>query len=346
MGAYGHRHSHGWHLQRLGVLQPSNVQTVTGPGVYSMTSALAPTGQPTTLRIPRTRDAGGNVVDWYYLEVRERGGVFDDFSPQDPVLSGVSIRVNDDPTWATRSKLLDTQPSSGGIWNAALPAGETFSDGQLNITTLAAAGGEATVQVTTGPAPADSRGPTPPGGLRHTLAGDAGVRLAWDPSSDNRGVSGYRVFRDGVEIVGTVAPSVLDASVTAGPHVYTVYAHDAAGNRSAASLPHTVVVPAARSRSAAARGASRDRKGPVVSLRRKQARRAGLVLVARARDAGGVKRLTLLIDGRRAAGADGARLRYIWQGRPGRHRLVVLAVDAAGNRSSHESRVRLTGRSA
>jgi Gametolysin peptidase M11 len=341
MGAYGDRHSHGWHLERLGVLQPSNVQTVTGPGVYSMTSALAPTGQPTTLRIPRTRDAGGNVVDWYYLEIRERGGVFDDFSSFDPVLSGVSIRVNDDPMWATRSKLLDTQPTSGGIWNAALPAGETFSDGQLTITTLAAAGGEAKIEMTMGPAPADTRGPTAPGGLRHTLAGDAAVRLVWDASSDNRGVSGYRVFRDGVEIASAVAPSFLDTSVPAGPHVYTVYADDAAGNRSAASLPHTVVVPAARSRSAAARRASRDRKGPVVTLRRKRTRRAGLVLVARARDAGGVKRLTLLVDGRRVVGANGARLRYLWRGSPGRHRLVVVAVDRSGNRSSYGTQVRL-----
>jgi hypothetical protein len=342
MGAYGDRHSHGWHLQRLGVLQASNVQTVSGPGVYSMTSALAPTAQPTTLRIPRTRDAGGNVVDWYYLEVREQGGVFDDFSPLDPVLGGVSIRVNDDPTWATRSKLLDTHPSSGGIGNAPLPVGETFSDGQLNITTLAAAGGDATVQVAMGPPPRDTQAPTAPSGLRHTVGGDGAVRLAWSASSDNTGVSGYRLLRDGVEIAGTVTPSFLDASATAGPHVYTVYADDAAGNRSAASAPHTVVLPAARSRSAAARRVSPDRKGPVVRLRRKRTRHAGLVLVARARDAGGVKRLTLLVDGRRVVGANGARLRYLWRGTPGRHRLVVLAVDGVGNRSSYEARVRLS----
>ncbi len=343
MGAYGHRHSHGWHLQRLGVLQSSNVQTVTGPGVYSMTSALAPTAQPTTLRIPRTRDAGGNVVDWYYLEVREQGGVFDNFSSLDPVLSGVSIRVNDDPIWATRSKLLDTHPTSGGIGNAPLPAGETFSDGQLNITTLSAAGGEATVQVTMGPAPADTQPPTAPSTVSHTFGGDGAVRLAWNASTDNTGVTGYRLFRDGVQIAGTVTPWFQDATAPAGPHVYTVYADDAAGNRSAASLPHTVVVPAARSGSAAARRVSGDRTGPVVRLRRKRVGHARLVLVARARDAGGVKRVTLLVDGRRVVGANGARLRYLWRGRPGRHRLVVLAVDGAGNRSSYKSHVRLPG---
>jgi hypothetical protein len=34
------------------------------------------------------------------------------------------------------------------------------------------------------------------------------------------------VTRDGVEIAGVVAPSFLDTSIPAGPHVYTVYADD------------------------------------------------------------------------------------------------------------------------
>jgi hypothetical protein len=343
MGAYGDRHSHGWHLQQLGILQGSNIQTATGPGVYSLTSALTPTGQPTTLRIPRTRDAGGNVVDWYYLEVRESGGVFDDFPVLDPVLSGVSIRVNDDPMLATRSKLLDTHPTSGGIGNAPLSVGETFSDGQLNITTLSAAGGDATVQLAMGAAPADTYAPTAPSALRHTFAADGAVRLAWDASTDNTGVTGYRLYRDGAEIAGTVSPSFEDAIAPAGPHVYTVYAHDAAGNRSPASPPHAVLVSAASARPVAARRApSADRSGPVIRLKRKRVANAGLVLVARARDAGGVKRLTLFVDGRRVSQARGARLRYRWAGRAGRHRVVVLAVDGVGNRSSYESRLRLS----
>jgi hypothetical protein len=36
-------------------------------------------------------------------------------------------------------------------------------------------------------------------------------------------------------------------------------------------------------------------------------------------------------------------LRYLWRGSRGRHRLVVLAVDGVGNRSSYESHVRLSG---
>jgi hypothetical protein len=345
MGGLGDRHSHGWHLQRLGFLRASNVQTITTPGTYSMTSALVATTQPTTLRVPRTRDSSGNVIDWYYLEVRERGGVFDDFSLSDPVLGGVSIRVNDDPTRTTRSKLLDTHPSSGGIGNAPLAPGETFSGGQVSVTTVSAGGGDATVQIamSTGGL-TDALAPSAPGGIDHTFTAAGAVRLTWNASTDNNGVSGYPVYRDGVQIATASSTSVEDANVPTGPHVYTVYADDAAGNRSAASPPHTVMVFGAGPVPAAARKAlSGDRSGPVVSLKRKRVAHGGLVLAARARDASGVRRLALFVDGRRVSRANGSRLKYRWNGRRGRHRLVLVAVDGVGNRSSYKSHVRLPG---
>ena len=80
MGAYGSRHNSGWNLARLGLLAASNVQTLTASGTYAMHDALAPTSEATTLRIPRTRSASGAVLDWYYLEIRKSGGIFDNFS--------------------------------------------------------------------------------------------------------------------------------------------------------------------------------------------------------------------------------------------------------------------------
>ncbi len=355
MGSYGSRHSHGWHLQRLGVLQASNVQTITESGTYSMTSALDPTVQPTTLRIPRTRNAGGTVLDWYYLEVRERGGLFDDFSLGDPVLGGVSVRVNDDPAWTTISRLLDTHPASGGSTNAPLAPGETFSDGQVTVTTVSAGAGNATVEITLPSGAADTQAPSAPTGLSHTFTSGGAVRLAWNASSDNTGVSGYPVFRDGVQIATTGYTYYNDATAGTGPHVYTVYADDAASNRSAASPPHTVVVPSSPSGAPGGgaeggdstsgfeshAGAGSDRSGPVIRLRRKRARNGRLLFVVRARDVSGVAGLDLLVDGRRLRGSDGARLRYRWRKRPGRHTVVVKAVDAEGNRSSLEVRLRV-----
>ena len=346
MGAHGSRHSHGWHLQRLGVLQASNVQTITESGTYSMTSALEATAQPTTLRIPRTRSSGGTVLDWYYLEVRERGGVFDDFSLGDPVLGGVSVRVNDDPARTSISKLLDTHPASGGPLNAPLAPGETFSDGQVAVTTVSAGAGDATVAITLPSGPADTQAPSTPSGLGHTFTSAGAVRLAWNASSDNTAVSGYPVFRDGIQIAITGHTYYVDATAAAGPHVYTVYADDAASNRSAASAPHTVVVPSppgvdTTSGFESHAGSGSDRSGPAIRLRRKGARNGRLLFVVRARDVSGVTGLHLLVDGRRLGGSDGARLRYRWRKSPGRHRVVVKAVDAEGNRSSLEVRLRV-----
>jgi Gametolysin peptidase M11/Penicillin-Binding Protein C-terminus Family len=342
MGGHGDRHSHGWHLERLGFLEPSNVQTISTPGTYSMTSALDPTTQPTTLRIPRTRDSGGNPLDWYYLEVRERGGVFEDFSAFDPVLSGVSIRVNDDPTQLTRSRLLDTHPASGGIGNAPLAPGETFSDGQINIKTLSASGGDATVQITMSGATLDSQAPSAPSSLSHTIGPGGAVRLTWKASSDNVGVTGYPVFRDGTQIASAGSSSFEDTIAPKGPHVYTIHAEDGAGNRSPASAPHTVVVAGQGARPAGARKALKaDRRGPVIRLSRRRTAAGTLMLTARARDRGGVKRLALFVDGRRVRRTSAARLRYAWEARPGSHRVVVRAVDGAGNRSSFELRLRL-----
>ena len=342
MGSYGDRHSHGWNLERLGVLQPSNVQTITAPGAYSMSSALRATSQPTTLRIPRTRDSAGKVLDWYYLEVRERGGLFDDFAPSDPVLGGVSIRVDDDPASSTRSKLLDTHPGTGGIANAPLAPGESFSDGRIGVRTIAAAAGTATVQITLAGGLPDSQAPTAPEALGHSFTPGGAVRLAWRQSSDNVGVRGYPVLRDGVQIASTTSTFFEDSTAPAGPHVYTVHADDAAGNRSAASSPHTVVIGGSGLRVAGVRRSlARDRQGPTLRLSRKRARQGGLTLMARARDAASVKRLTLSVDGRRLGRTRGERLVERWVGQPGTHRVRVAAVDGAGNSSTLSRRLHL-----
>jgi fibronectin type 3 domain-containing protein len=95
--------------------------------------------------------------------------------------------------------------------------------------------------------PADSQAPTVPTGLAGTgLAGTGGVsvELTWNAATDNTGVTGYTVQRDGVGI-GTVATrGYSDTGVAAGQsYAYRVAALDAAGNSSAFSAPVTVTVP-------------------------------------------------------------------------------------------------------
>jgi hypothetical protein len=336
MGAHGSRHSHGWHLQRLGVLQSSNVQTVTTSGTYSMTSALEPTSSPTTLRVPRTYAANGTVQDWYYLEIRKSGGVFDSFALSDPVVNGVSIRVDDDPSQTTRSRLLDTH-AGGTIYDAPLRPGETFSDGKIGVTTVSAGNGSATVSINMSAPPLDQQSPSAPTGLSHVLL-NPGLRLSWGGSGDNVGVSAYPVYRDGVQVGSSGSSSYDDTTVTPGQHVYTVYAQDSAGNLSPPSVPYVVTVPAPRT---SALRSSPDRTGPKLRLVRRRLPGDRLLLTARARDKAGVARVELRIDGRKVLARRASRLSYRWRLRPGRHRVVVVAYDKRRNRSMYQVNVRV-----
>lgn len=67
------------------------------------------------------------------------------------------------------------------------------------------------------------------------------VLLAWSPASDNTGVTGYRVFRDGVLINTVTGTGYTDPSVVSNvTYTYTVVAFDAVGNLSPASNQATV----------------------------------------------------------------------------------------------------------
>jgi hypothetical protein len=62
------------------------------------------------------------------------------------------------------------------------------------------------------------------------------IRLSWSASSDNVGVAGYRVWKDGAIVASPAGTSWSDAAVTLGQtYTYAVEAYDAAGNRSALS---------------------------------------------------------------------------------------------------------------
>jgi hypothetical protein len=67
------------------------------------------------------------------------------------------------------------------------------------------------------------------------------INLSWKAATDNVGVSGYAVWRDGARIGYTTGTSYADRSVNQGTtYIYFVTAYDAAGNGSAPSNRITV----------------------------------------------------------------------------------------------------------
>ncbi|MBL8515646.1 MAG: N-acetylmuramoyl-L-alanine amidase [Betaproteobacteria bacterium] len=87
----------------------------------------------------------------------------------------------------------------------------------------------------------DAVAPTPPTAVSAKAAGKGAVVLSWSGATDNVGVTGYRVERDGV-VVGTAAGSgYVDFFAPANtPITYRIAARDAAGNWSTPSVVTSV----------------------------------------------------------------------------------------------------------
>jgi chitodextrinase len=81
---------------------------------------------------------------------------------------------------------------------------------------------------------ADTTAPSVPGSLAVSMVSGARVDLSWSASSDNVGVVGYRIYRDGVETGTSTGVSYTDSTaLPATSYTYNVAAYDAAGNYSA-----------------------------------------------------------------------------------------------------------------
>jgi len=107
---------------------------------------------------------------------------------------------------------------------------------------LAACGGDSvadsasTTQPTTPTGGADTTRPTTPTGVVVAAGGSSAINLLWNASTDNVGVTGYIVRRNGTQVGTPATTSFVDTGLSAGTtYTYTVAARDAAGNNSSLS---------------------------------------------------------------------------------------------------------------
>jgi hypothetical protein len=92
--------------------------------------------------------------------------------------------------------------------------------------------------------PADTTPPSAPAPLDARVLAPGSVRLTWPAATDDVGVAGYRVLRDGAALTTVTARTWTDTAAPSGAHTYAVAALDAAGNASDPA-PATALVPAA-----------------------------------------------------------------------------------------------------
>lgn len=82
----------------------------------------------------------------------------------------------------------------------------------------------------------DTQAPSAPTNLTAIATSSSQVNLSWNASTDNVGVTGYDVYRNGAIVGSSTSTSYSDTGLTASTtYSYTVKARDAAGNVSAVS---------------------------------------------------------------------------------------------------------------
>ena len=177
----------------------------------------------------------------------------------------------------------------------------------------------------------DSVKPTAPTNLTATL-GTGSVVLRWNASTDNVGVTGYRIYQ-GATQVAQVAGNVLTYTHTgvAGPLSYTVRAIDAAGNVSDPSNTRNITAP--------------DGIKPTVPGSLTATAGTGQVALSwtASTDNAGVTGYRIYRAGTQVGSVSGTTLTYTHTGvAPGTHSYTVRAIDAAGNLSDPSNTATVT----
>ena len=228
MGSAQTRHVHNLELVQIGYMPANATRTVTSTGTYTLSHASGASGTR-IIGIPR-----GNGT-FLYLEYRRPYGTqFDDFSYSDPAVRGVSIRLASSWTRITQTQLIDTRPGTTTFSDAPLRLSYSFRDylSGVRITVTSVGSYAAKVYITV---PADTTAPTAVSSFTATAGSTSAISLRWGASTDNRAVTGYRIWCDGVLV--TTAPATATSFTDSGlaastTYVYTIRAIDGAGNLS------------------------------------------------------------------------------------------------------------------
>lgn len=121
------KHFNNAEKQALGWFTNNNILDITASGLYRVAPIEKGTDQVQMLRIPKERDTQGNVTGYYAFEYRQPFG-FDNFTHQDPVVTGVTARIaKEEQHFITY--LLDATPGSiAGYTDAPFQVGNIFEE--------------------------------------------------------------------------------------------------------------------------------------------------------------------------------------------------------------------------
>ncbi len=142
----GYRHSSAYQKAQQGWLGKCNLVTVSANGTFNLLPTELPSNGVQALRV--ARDLAATKTSSYYVEYRQPLGAFDTFASTDPAVNGVLIHVAPVPTTKEHPFLLDMNPATSSVSDAALGVGQTFSDpdGKVKITLVSRSSSSAQVK--------------------------------------------------------------------------------------------------------------------------------------------------------------------------------------------------------
>ena len=146
-------------------------------------------------------------------------------------------------SWSVSGNPAPTLTIDNGVGDVTGLTSRTVSPSQTTTYTLRATnteGSTSSAAVVT-VVPPDTEPPTVPTNLTATAVSSSQINLSWTASSDNVGVTGYRILRGGAPAGTSATTTFADTGLAANTlYSYTVLAYDAAGYVSAQSSSASV----------------------------------------------------------------------------------------------------------
>ncbi|MEV6283938.1 discoidin domain-containing protein [Kribbella sp. NPDC051770] len=193
-----------------------------GPKALKWSGSSGPQNVVYNNALSKQTTAGGAYQPYY--PDRQRIYQFGSSSADASKFQHLAVGGTTIPDWASRETVDYTGPNQG------VNASRTDASGSLFLRSVGGSG--------------DSAAPSVPGGLRSTGTTSSSVSLAWNAATDNVGVTGYDVLRNGVVVGSPSGTSYTDSGLSPSTgYSYTVQARDAAGNQSGPSAAVSVTTP-------------------------------------------------------------------------------------------------------
>ncbi|MEO7747037.1 MAG: Ig-like domain-containing protein, partial [Candidatus Saccharimonadales bacterium] len=137
----------------------------------------------------------------------------------------------------------DTTSPYNAAWDSTKSTNGTQ---QLSVRAYDAAGNVGSYSHPVTVSNGDTQAPTTPTNIGVEAASSSKVKVTWSASSDNVGVTGYHLYRNGVPLADVQGIIYEDNTVSPSTtYSYKLEAYDAAGNRSPLSTSISVMTPAA-----------------------------------------------------------------------------------------------------